>query len=229
MSFECRANNFPAGWRKTVNQWARLNDRYFAENSDLPAWYVENSNSALFSAAAWMTGYAAICEVDVDKRKDTGKPGRPKNYGGRVDMEIQMGDCTYWVEAKRKCFEISETSRYALRHSYLSAGLLEAQNDIENVRDNDVSSPISKVSMTFFAGYIPEDAPCRTGENVIQRRSELVDEEVHQHLSNIKKLKDETGQDVYTSVFSQSDLSISKFWSGCSFPVLFGVCAIIDQ
>ena len=120
MSFERDVNNFPASWRGIVEKWSEFNAQYYDQNSDLPAWYVENSNSALFSAAAWVEGHQALCEVDVDKKIYPGTPGRPASYPGRMDIELIVDEKIYWVEAKRRAFTLSRESNYSFRHAFLA-------------------------------------------------------------------------------------------------------------
>jgi len=80
MTFEADVNNFPADWRGIVNRWGEYNANYYNRHEDLPAWYVENSNSALFSAAAWVEGHQALCEIDAEKKYYTSLTPKPEIF-----------------------------------------------------------------------------------------------------------------------------------------------------
>ena len=230
MPFETQFNNFPAGWRRMADTWGNLNSRYFNLDQDLPAWYVENSNSALLSAAAWQCGYPAICEVDVDKKFYTGERGAPISYAGRMDLEIHVNDQRYWVEAKRRAFALSEDSNYSLRHSFLAESLRDAWSDVRKCRNAAQTFDARMVAIVFFSGHIGADASERQpGEGRPAIRQALVSDEIKQMQNRITALGNEMGRPAYRAIFSQSDFGIHRGWQGYNWPAVFGMCAIMDE
>ncbi|MDF3608372.1 hypothetical protein PE067_20820 [Paracoccus sp. DMF-8] len=229
MSFERIVNNFPAGWRKTVDTWSELNNRYYEHNDDLPAWYVENSNSALLSAAAWMNGYPAICEMDVEKKSYTGTRGRPRSYAGRMDIEIQFDNKVYWIEAKRRAFTLSQNSNYSFRHSFLASSVKDAMSNARQCRDVAHGFGVSMASVVFFSGHIESDAPERRGRDAPGRRAKLIHDETAALKENMKALSDEICEDVYHAIYARNDVDIPRGWTDYHWPAAFGICAILDS
>lgn len=210
MSFEKNVNNFPTGWRGIVEKWAEFNARYYARYSDLPAWYVENSNSALFSAAAWTEGHLALCEVDIEKKYYTGKPGRPISYAGRMDIELTIGDEIYWIEAKRRAFSLSRKSSYSFRHAFLATSVLEAYDNTRQCKAATKEMDAKMASLVFFSGHIEPEIEERGADSTPQIRSEMVADEISALKENMRTLSREMGENVSHAVFSQRDYRIYK-------------------
>lgn len=230
MPFEARFNNFPAGWRRMIDTWGNLNSQYFDLDQDLPAWYVENSNSALLSAAAWQCGYPAICEVDVDKKYYTGERGRPASYSGRMDLELHVNGQRHWVEAKRRAFALSAESNYSLRHGFLVDSLRDAWGDARKCRNAAQAFDAKMVAIVFFSGHIGADAPERLqGQARPAHRQELINHEIEQLQTKITALGNELDRPAYRAIFSQSDLGIHRGWQGYDWPAVFGMCAAMDE
>ncbi len=227
MRFDRRFNNFPAGWRKIVDTWGDLNNQYSKRDGDLPAWYVENSNSALFSAAAWIQGYPALCEMDVEKKYYTGSRGRPKTYPRRMDIEVEINGTRYWVEAKRRAFALSEESQYSLRHSFLVNSLRDAWGDAGQCRPAAQDFQARMVAIVFFSCHIDPEAPERQASP--SQREQLVASEIEQMHSATSALGSEMGRNVYRAVFAQSQFHIHRGWNGHLWPAAFGLCAIFDS
>ena len=229
MAYEVDVNNFPAGWRGIVNKWGEFNSRYYDRHQDLPAWYVENSNSALFSAAAWAEGHQALCEVDAEKKYYTGRQGRPTTYSGRMDIELTIGDHTYWIEAKRRAFSLGEASNYAFRHSFLTASVHEARDNARQCRDAAVALGADVASLVFFSGHIAPEAEERAQSSTPQMRSEMVASEITALRENMRELGRSLNARVYHGVFSQRDHRIYQNWQDYHWPAAFGLCAVIDE
>lgn len=232
VAFERAFNNFPAGWRAIVNRWGELNNRYYEDNEDLPAWYVENSNSALLSAAAWMQGCPAICEMDVEKRSYTGERGRPRTYAGRMDMEVTVGDTTYWIEAKRRDFALSEQSNYSFRHSFLTAAIGDAIENARQCRHNANDFNAEMMSIVFFSGRIDPDAPERRGAGAPERRRNMVTNEIEkllENMTNYRRERRESAGVIFYAVFRRVDFDIPRGWTDYPWPAAFGICAVIDD
>lgn len=230
MPFNTQFNNFPAGWKKMTNTWGNLNSQYFDLDQDLPAWYVENSNSALLSAAAWQCKFPAICEVDVDKKFYTGERGAPASYSGRMDLEIHVKDQRYWVEAKRRAFELSEESKYSLGHRFLADSLRDAWGDARKCRKSAQEFGARMVAVVFFSGHIGADASERQpGEGRPAIRQARVSDEINKMQISMETLGKEIGTTAYRAIFSQADFGIHKGWQGYDWPAVFGMCAIMDE
>ena len=230
MPFEASFNNFPAGWRRMTDKWGNLNSQYFELDQDLPAWYVENSNSALLSAAAWQCGYPALCEVDVDKKYYTGERGRPASYAGRMDLEVHVNGQRHWVEAKRRAFALSGESTYSLRHGFLVDSLRDAWGDARKCRDAAQAFKAKMASIVFFSAHISADAPERLqGQGRPALRQELVKNEIEQVQIKITALASEMDIPVYRAIFSQIDFNIHRGWQGYDWPAVFGICAVMDE
>jgi hypothetical protein len=227
MTFVRDVNNFPAGWRGIVNKWGDFNANYYDRFQDLPAWYVENSNSALFSAAAWAKGHLALCEVDAEKKFYTGRPGRPATYPGRMDIELTIDDATYWIEAKRRAFSLSAGSDYSFRHSFLSASVKEASENTNQCQVAANALGCRVASLVFFSGHIRPDAPERAPETRPLMRSELIAAEIAALRTNMQDLGRDLGAQVHHAVFSQRDCRIYQNWQYYYWPAAFGLCAII--
>ncbi|WP_371056422.1 hypothetical protein [Rhodosalinus sp. K401] len=227
MTFERDVNNFPASWRGIVNKWGEFNANYYDRFQDLPAWYVENSNSALFSAAAWAEGHLALCEVDAEKKFYTGRPGRPATYPGRMDIELTIDDGTYWIEAKRRAFSLSASSDYSFRHSFLSASVKEATENTTQCQEAANALDCCVASLVFFSGHIRPDAPERARGTPPLMRSELIAAETAALRANMQDLGRDLGARVYHAVFSQRDCRIYHNWEGYYWPAAFGLCAVI--
>lgn len=227
MTFERDVNNFPAGWRGIVKKWGEFNANYYDQFQDLPAWYVENSNSALFSAAAWAEGHLALCEVDAEKKFYTGRPGRPASYPGRMDIELTIDDETYWIEAKRRAFSLSASSDYSFRHSFLSASVKEATENTKQCQEAANALGCCVASLVFFSGHIRPDAPERARGTPPLIRSELIAAETAALRENMQDLSRDLGARVYHAVFSQLDCRIYQNWEGYYWPAAFGLCAVI--
>lgn len=229
MSFERDVNNFPASWRGIVEKWSEFNAQYYDQHSDLPAWYVENSNSALFSAAAWVEGHQALCEVDVDKRFYSGSPGRPASYAGRMDIELIAEDQIYWVEAKRRAFSLGRNSNYSFRHAFLAASVNEAYANARQCRPAAKAMNAKIASIVFFSGHIEPEAAEREQNSTPQMRAEMVAEEISLLRENMRSMAKEMGGRLFHSVSSQRDYRIYKDWQGYYWPAAFGLVAVIDE
>lgn len=229
MTFERDVNNFPAGWRGVVNKWGEFNANYYDQFQDLPAWYVENSNSALFSAAAWAEGHLALCEVDAEKKFYTGRPGRPATYPGRMDIELTIDDETYWVEAKRRAFSLGAGSDYSFRHSFLATSVREASDNTMQCQVAATALGCNLASLVFFSGHILPEARERVRGSTPQMRSEMVADEIAALRTNMQDLGRDFGARIYHAVFSQRDYVISRNWQDYYWPAAFGLCAIIHD
>jgi hypothetical protein len=229
MTFEADVNNFPAGWRGIVNRWGEFNSKYFDKHQDLPAWYVENSNSALFSAAAWAEGHQALCEVDAEKKFYTGRQGAPTSYPGRMDIKLTIGDQMHFIEAKRRAFSLGEASNYAFRHAYLKASVHEARDNVRQCRNAASALGAGVASLVFFSGHIALDAEERAQGSTPQMRSEMVAAEITALRENMRELGRNLNAPVYHAVFSQRDYRIYQNWNEYHWPAAFGLCAVIDE
>lgn len=229
MAFECDVNNFPAGWRRIVNKWGEFNASYYEQHHDLPAWYVENSNSALFSAAAWATGHLALCEVDAEKKYYTGRPGRPATYSGRMDIELTINDRLYWIEAKRRAFSLGRGSDYSFRHSFLAASAREASDNARQCRTAATALQCNLASFVFFSGHIQPEAIERVPGSTPDLRSEMVATEIAALRGNMRDLGQNLGTRIYHAVFSQRDFRIYQNWQDYYWPAAFGICAVIHE
>lgn len=230
MPFERQFNNFPAGWRRMTDAWGDLNSRFFDLDGDLPAWYVENSNSALLSAAAWQCGYPAICEVDVEKKRYNGERGRPPAYAGRMDLEIHINGHRYWIEAKRRAFALSEGSTYSLRHGFLVESLRDAWGDARQCRNAAQEFTARMAAVVFFSAHIEADAAERLpGQGTPAIRERLIEIEIARMQQNMDALSLEMDKAVYRAVFAQTDFGIHRGWQGYLWPAVFGMCAVLDE
>jgi hypothetical protein len=207
-----------------------MNSQYFDLHNDLPAWYVENSNSALLSVAAWQCGYPAICEVDVEKKHYSGERGRPPKRNGRVDLEIHINDSTYWVEAKRKYFSLSKRGRNSLRHSGLAGAIRAAWEDAGEPQKPPDGYPARRVAIVFFSAHFDSDAAERKWpQGSPKAREGLVAEEIEKMQTNMQALGQEMKATIHRAVFVQSDFGIHRGWQGYQWPAIFGMCAIIGD
>lgn len=229
MTFERVVNNFPAGWRSIVNKWAKYNASYYDRHQDIPAWYVENSNSALFAAAAWAEGHQALCEVDAEKKYYTGRQGRPATYSGRMDIELTIHDQIYWIEAKRRAFSLGAASDYSFRHSFLAASVREAADNARQCETAATALQSKLASLVFFSGHIQPDAHERVPGSTPKMRSEMVAAEVTSLRANMRRLGEELNARIYHAVFSQGDFGIHHCWRDYYWPAAFGICAIIRE
>lgn len=213
-----------------TDAWGDLNSRYFELNDDLPAWYVENSNSALLSAAAWQCGYPAVCEVDVEKKRYTGERGRPAAYAGRMDLEVHIDDLRYWIEAKRRAFALSEDSSYSLRHGFLAESLHAAWGDASQCRSAAKEFAARMAAVVFFSAHIEADAAERQPvKDAPAMREQLVEREIASMQKKMDALGPEMGKAVYRAIFAQTDFGIHKGWQGYLWPAVFGMCAVLDE
>ncbi|NPD16507.1 hypothetical protein HOY34_15040 [Xinfangfangia sp. D13-10-4-6] len=229
MSFERDVNNFPEDWRGIVKKWASLNIGYYDRHSDLPAWYVENSNSALFAAAAWAEGHYALCEVDVEKKYYTGRAGRPASYAGRMDIELTIGEEVYWIEAKRRAFSLGEESNYSFRHSFMNASVEEAYANARQCRPAARDMGAKVASLVFFSGHIEPDMAERGAGATPRLREQLIASEVAALRHKMRELSDKMNGRVFHAIFSQRDCRIYANWQGYYWPAAFGVAAVIDD
>jgi len=227
--FEKTAGNmFPKDWQNIVKRWGEYNVEYYEKNEDLPAWYVENSNSALFSAAAWAEGHQALCEVDADKKHFTGQRGRPVTYSGRVDIELTLHEQMYLIEAKRKAFSLGKDSRHSFSHASLAASIEEAQRNARQCFNRACDLNAKTASIVFFSGHIDPEAPERGENSSPKMRSEMVGLEISKLRENMEKLGKKLEREVYYAVFFRGDYRIYKDWQGLRWPAAFGLCALID-
>lgn len=229
MAFERDVNNFPEGWRGIVKRWADLNNEYYNRHTDIPAWYVENSNSALFAAAAWAEGSFAICEVDVEKKYYTGRSGRPASYAGRMDIELTMGQEIYWIEAKRRAFSLGEESSYSFRHSFMNTSVKEAYSNARQCRPAARDMGAKMASLVFFSGHVEPDMAERGRGATPRLREQLIEREVAALRHNLRELDDEMNGKVFHAIFSQRDCRIYANWQGYYWPAAFGVAGVIDD
>lgn len=229
MTFESDVNNFPAGWRGIVNKWGEYNASYYHRNQDLPAWYVENSNSALFSAAAWAEGHQALCEVDAEKKYYNGRRGRPTTYSGRMDIELTIDDRLYWIEAKRRAFSLGAESDFSFRHSFLAASVREASDNAKQCQTAAIALGSNLASLVFFSGHIQPDALERVPGSTPQIRSEMIATEIAVLRANMQDLGRDLGVRIYHAVFSQRDCRIYQNWQDYYWPAAFGICAVIRE
>lgn len=229
MAFESDVNNFPTGWRGIVNKWGEFNANYYDRHQDLPAWYVENSNSALFSAAAWAEGHQALCEVDAEKKYYTGRQGRPVTYSGRMDIELTINDQLYWIEAKRRAFSLGAGSNYSFRHSFLAASVREALNNTMQCQVAADALGCNLASVVFFSGHIQPEALERAQGSTPLMRSEMVAAEIAALRTNMQDLGRDLGARIYHAVFSQRDFRMYRNWQEYYWPAAFGLCAVIRE
>lgn len=210
-----------------INRWGELNSEYFEIHDDLPAWYVESSNAALLAVAAWQCKYHAICEVDIQKIKYNGKPGRPGSYAGRLDMALHVDGQEYWLEAKRRAFSLSKENNYSLRYGGLARLLREALNDVDKVSGAAQAYDARLVAAVFFSGHIEPGAKERkSGQDSIES---LVSSELNSMHDNMSALAVEKNCSVLRAVFTQNLLNPTRQWADYIWPAVFGICAIIKD
>lgn len=226
---EANINTFSDPWRSVVARWGKMNKACLKEIDDLPAWYVENSNSALFAAAAWLCGYPAICEIDIEKRKFNGRPGRPRTGSGRFDIEMHMGNSIYLIEAKKRHLSISADSHYSLRHSHLASAIDEASADCRACEKSARNLGMEMASLVFFSGSIDEDSEERKKvPGYRQAMSECLEAEIGKFKDNMEQLELPRGIRVlgYSLFANDPNQFNRKEWKGFSWPALFGVIGL---
>ena len=122
MPYSVRENTFDGALKTIIDQFAKLNEEYESSAEDAAHWYTEGTSTALLSAAAWKSGYPALCETGSIKSKLTGKRGRPQISKGRVDLFLHLDKTPYWIEAKKvhDSMDASEVSEYLVSKKRLS-------------------------------------------------------------------------------------------------------------
>lgn len=223
-----RVNSFTGEWKKVVAEWGRMNGQYLSDYGDFPSWYVENSNSALFAAAAWKCGIPAICEIDVEKRQYTGKRGRPRSYNGRFDLEINFKDETYLIEAKRRFLSLSQSSYYSLRHGFIIDSLKSASKDIRSCQIAAKSFEMKTGALVFFAAIIEPDAHVRVARKYKVACDDLITSEIDKFSIHMTALANaEPSAHVNYAVFS-NPVDSMRDWKELNWPAVCGVCAILN-
>lgn len=223
-------NTFQGSWSKVIAKWGNMNREYLTKTGDFPAWYVENSNSALFSAAAWQCGYLALCEVDIEKQRYTGLPGRPKTTGGRFDIELHMGEGAYVIEAKKRHFSLSESSSYSLRHHYLKSSVEDASGDCRSCKKSAAEYEMNLAALIFFSCSVGYDAPERNlGKGYREAIFDLMTQEASAFENNMRELRlVPKSRLLGYSLFSNDPLSFDrKDWKGYPWPAMCGVIGIL--
>jgi hypothetical protein len=152
--FESYQNTFQGNWKRLIDKWAAMNIEFLALTDELPAWYVENTNTALLAAAAWSCGFAAVCELDTKKQRRTGKRGEPTQIDGRVDIVLKMDNTTTWVEAKKLNFDLSKVSESRGEIGRLNRSLQSAWREALNCQSDANEYGASIGALTFFSGTL---------------------------------------------------------------------------
>ncbi|MDK8873590.1 hypothetical protein [Paracoccus sp. SSJ] len=223
--YEEYLNTFSVPWKKVVRKWAKMNIAYAEAVEDLPAWYVENSNSALFSSALWACDYPSICETDIGKQVISGLPGRRRAYDGRTDIEALVEDELFLFEAKKRHLNLSGDSRRALRHNVIARALDEALSDTAKIRSAAGNLTAKAGSIVFFSAVLSADY-FGQGKWISKRRERIVDE-LEAFKRNMSDLRFKDVDLMYAAYFSDtSRLSIS---TDDYRPVAFGVCMTLPK
>jgi hypothetical protein len=228
--FKCTENSFVGSWKKVIASWGEMNSHYVNEFHDLPAWYVENANTSMLSAAAWKCGHPSMCEPNVNKRKFTGRPGRPKEYVGRLDMEIYIDGNWMWLEAKKRHFNLSNLGRKKSESSERLAKLIEyARNEARGSTKDAESAGWDVAALSFFSASILEDARERSDDATDRRGMGkeaacriAVDEELGAMIDGVRAYEASLGQRVELAIFRNEDTRLQS-WKGSDFPAAFGV------
>lgn len=132
-----------------LDKWIDLNRQYVVswEGSDAAFGYTENTSTALFSSAAWMSGYPSICEINAGKGH---KNSRNKWYG-RIDIYIDAKTQWYYGEAKKS--EVNCT----IGTDWDSAFRSNIENASYDARQVAGAGEGSKyIALSFWALLVPE-------------------------------------------------------------------------
>lgn len=228
--FKTVENNFTGKWREIVEGWAAMNASYVSEFGDLPAWYVENTNTALFSAAAWQSGCPALCEPDVDKQDFTGRPGRPREYVGRLDMEVYIDNLWVWVEAKKRHFQYThKTDGRSARRQRL-VNLID--DSIMSAKKTSKSAKLSEwdvVAVSFFSASVTAESPERQDDRSLRdglKKGDAVDRAIDSEnkamIERLEAYRAENGTDLKYAIFRNTNLRLQS-WKEADYPAAFGI------
>ncbi|MDR5655186.1 hypothetical protein RGD00_21480 [Xinfangfangia sp. LG-4] len=212
-----------------MNAWAAMNATYVTQFGDLPAWYVENSNTAMLAAAAWQCNCPALCEPNVDKQKFTGRPGRPKSFVGRLDMELYVEDSWLWIEAKKDHF----------LYTYRADGRSDRRKRLVNLIDRSrrfakeskkaaEADGWSVVAAAFFSASVAANSIERGKDRSLRDgfgKEDAVNRAIYsENAAMIEKLESyrlEVSSLQY-AVFRNTNTRLQE-WAGVEYPAAFGI------
>lgn len=228
--FEVAANNFEGKWRDIVDVWAKMNASYVSVFGDLPAWYVENTNTALLSAAAWQCGCPSLCEPDVDKQSFTGRPGRPREYVGRLDMEVYIDDSWVWLEAKKRHFQYTHKSDGRSARRQRLVNLIDESRS--SARKTSKSAKLSEwdiVAVSFFSASVTSDSIERQDDRSLRDGlgkeaavARAIASENEAMIERLNQYRDENANDLKYAIFRNARTRLQE-WSGTDYPAAFGI------
>jgi len=229
-AFKAVVNTFDGDWKKVVNKWALMNGHYVAEFGDLPAWYVETSNTAMLAAAAWQCGCPALCEPRINKQKFTGRPGRPKTYVGRLDMEIYIDDHWTWVEAKKDHFQFTQKKDGRSERRQRFVNLIESsRKSAENSASSAKECGWNVSAAAFFSASVVadsvergDDKSARDGLGKEDAVSRAINSEIEAMLERLEKYKLKTGASLKVAVFGNTNSRLQE-WTTVDYPAAFGI------
>jgi len=201
-------NSFEDKWWEIVERWALLNNEYARRTGDdIPAWYVENLNSALFAAAAWQCDVPALCELDVLKQKaaqsDPDGNEESESSNGRVDLALYIGQSQHWIEAKSDYHSVDSATKND-QASCVKAKLCDAvvvekkliqAPDYENAKTH---------AAVFFRRTLPDEF---YGNGKNDDRREKIDGEI----SALEKQFAKEGQGIAVYACSREDAVMSPY------------------
>lgn len=222
--FETRACAFEGDWKRVVLEWAKLNDQYLHECADFPAWYIENSNTALLSAAAWRCGFTSLCEPGIDKQEFKGRPGRPREYAGRVDMEIYIEDQWVLLEAKKEHFRLTNSPHHRASRRERLANLYDRSlKGAKGSRRAASGAGCHVKGLGFFSAGIGSDSVERRDDNRLREGlgkeeavKKAIADEVDRLCEGISHLN------ACYAIFTSKAVRLQN-WAGAEFPAAFGL------
>jgi hypothetical protein len=228
--FKVVENNFEGKWRKIVDAWAAMNATYVSEFGDLPAWYVENSNTALLSAAAWKCGCPALCEPDVSKQRFTGRPGRPAEYVGRLDMEIHIDDSWTWIEAKKSHFQYThKVDGRSDRRSRLVNLIDGARKSATNSSKAAKKFGWNVLAMGFFSASVTQDSLERRDDRSLRNGlgkeaavERAITSENQAMIERLERYRIENDSSLRYAVYRNSSSRLQG-WVDSDYPAAFGL------
>lgn len=168
-----------APFKEVLEQWLKLNNRYYKAEGDIISCYTELSCVSHLNAALWSCrsgDWVGLQEYQAEKREIS---RRQKKTSGRVDLFVKYKKRKYVIEAKRAYINVkSYTSRKLL--TKLDDKSWSAWNDVErNIYQDDADNLIAA---TFFDFQFPiqekEDEMkygSRIGEYITKIESEHFD------------------------------------------------------
>jgi hypothetical protein len=132
------SHNF-SHWKEMLEKWCEVHERFRKiVPSDGIFWYRERPNLGALAAAAWLVGWCALDEFELDKKR---------KYG-RGDLYVASQEFEFYVEAK---FVYSGEGRI----KRVVDSMKDARKDAKKVDlDDDDSTP--RVGVVFAAPSIPE-------------------------------------------------------------------------